>query len=236
MAEQLSKLTSIQNNRKYCCDPFQVHKTKRTKDLRLVTAEQAKCNPSLVQVRMKICTNCRKQLQRVVEVEPPLENLFSEEEDDFVPLEIEFESLNETLGQIGESLLSQRKIMSRSRYLPQKKKRVHDTLERKFDAACGSSPSLIMDVSSDEEDGMPAEIVQKLIAKFRSTESRSEKITVLTIFVQTWSQRKIMVSKNGYTSNAFIIGKRHPCYPKSKNWKKVARECFRGCRKLLSAR
>eukprot|EP00795_Rhopilema_esculentum_P004766 gene4766-21070_t len=194
MAEQLSKLTSIQNNRKYCCDPFQVHKTKRTKDLRLVTAEQAKCNPSLVQVGMKICTNCRKQLQRVVGVEPPLENLLSEEEDDFVPPEIEFESLNETLGKIGESPLSQRKIMSRSRYLPQKKKRVHDTLERKFDAACGSSPSLIMDVSSDEEDGMPAEIVQKLIAKFRSTESRSEKITVLTIFVQTWSQRKIMAT------------------------------------------
>ena len=194
MAEQLSKLTSIQNNRKYCCDPFQVHKTKRTKDLRLVTAEQAKCNPSLVQVGIKICTNCRKQLQRVVEVEPPLENLFSEEEDDFVPPEIEFESLNETLGQIGESPLSQQKIMSRSRYLPQKKKRVHDTLERKFDAACGSSPSLIMDVSSDEEDGMPAEIVQKLIAKFRSTESRSEKITVLTIFVQTWSRRKTMAT------------------------------------------
>ena len=87
-----------------------MHKTKRKKDLRLVTAEQAKCNPSLIQVGMKICTNCRKPLQRqqhMVEAEPPLENLLSKEEDDFVPPEIEFESLNETLGQIGKSPLSQ---------------------------------------------------------------------------------------------------------------------------------
>ena len=195
MAEQLSKVTSIQNKRKYCCDPFKVHKTRRTKDLRFVTAEQAKCNPSLVQVGMKICTNCRKQLQKpqcMVEEELPIENLHSEGEDDFVPPEIEVENLNETLELIGESPLSQQKVKSRSRYLPQKKKKVQDALERKFDAACGSSPSLSMDVSSDEEDGMPGEIVQKLIAKFHSTESRSEKITVLTIFAQTWSRRKIM--------------------------------------------
>ena len=128
----------------------------------------------------------------MVEEELPIENLHSEGEDDFVPPEIEVENLNETLELIGESPLSQQKVKSRSRYLPQKKKKVQDALERKFDAACGSSPSLSMDVSSDEEDGMPGEIVQKLIAKFHSTESRSEKITVLTIFAQTWIRRKMM--------------------------------------------
>lgn len=123
MAEQLSKVTSVQNNRNYCCGAFKVHATKRRKDLRLITAEQAKCNQSLVQVGMKICTNCRKQLQRTqcMVDEQPLENQHSEEEDNFVPPEIEFENLNETLGLIGESPLSQQKVKSRSRYLPQKR-------------------------------------------------------------------------------------------------------------------
>ena len=230
MAEQRSKVASIQNKRKYCCDPFKQHKTKRTKDLRLVTVEQAKCNPSLVQVGMKICTNCRKlpqKPQHMVEEELPIENLHSEEEDNFVPPEIEFKNLNETLELIGESPLSQQKVKSRSRYLPQKKKKVQDALERKFDAACGSSLSLSMDVSSDEEDGMPGEILQKLIAKFHGTESRSKKITVLTIFTQTWSRRKIMskfsCSQRMATQAKYLsFEKGILATPNPKNWKKVA--------------
>lgn len=194
---------------KYCVNPFKLHGCKR-KDLRDVTREQAIKHPSLVSTGQKICSQCRKELSKRPEestedVQEPfsMESLSSDEgasgaeaigmseSELFSSPEASLQDINQSLGIIGVSPLKKHKAKTNASYLKQKKQRVQETLSEKFDAACGST-AYDSDKHPEDKDLEPEKIVQSLIRKYKISESRAEKMTILTIFAPTWTRKKMI--------------------------------------------
>ena len=134
----------------YCCDPFKDHKKKQSKDIRFVSADLVLQYPSKAQTGTKICTSCRKRLTK----QPP-ENSISAEfpmeldclDDDpsiageYVSPEVELGCLNESLSLIRMSQINRKKVKATVKYLPCKRQRLQDALDKKFETACRTALS-----------------------------------------------------------------------------------------------
>ena len=205
MAASNESLAHFKKRQKYCCDPFKEHTSKRTKDLRHVTDIQARDYPSLVSVGEKICTNCRKRLGKLppeAAIQPSddeqneeqgIDDSFTHDQS-FTSPEVELSSLNTSLELIGATPFKKYRAHNEGSYVVKKKQKIQNALSQKIDAVYGASIQQEMEGESpsyDESHSMQ-KILTSLIQKYHSTPSRSQKITILTIFAKEWSRRKIM--------------------------------------------
>ena len=202
-------LADMKGRQKYCCNLFSDHSSKSKGDLRWVTESQAKMYPSKVLFGQKICSKCRKKLAKLpYEMESSSESCTSDcaaldeeaqeecqsESCDTVTFpEIELGTLNQSLELIGESPLKTKSAKRTTSYLPRKKQKVQEALSAKIDAALSPiAKDAKENEISDEEDSKADEIIQSLVTKYQTSLSRSEKITILTVFASSWSRRKMM--------------------------------------------
>ena len=108
---------------------------------------------------------------------------------------------NKSLSLLGESPLDKWKLQTLKSYIPEKKKKLKKLVKRKLDLLSSISDAIAIDTSEDDDyeaskkklskpcaDG----IVKVLLDKYKSTQSKCEKIMILTIFVAHWSNRKVM--------------------------------------------
>ena len=152
---------------------------------------------------MKICTSCRKRLKK----QPP-ENSVSEEfsidldclDDDpnfareYVSPEVELGCLNESLSLIGISPIDRKRVKATGKYLPCKRQILQEVLDKKFETDCGRAPSTSKEQHDreDEDNNIGKDIVRKLVQRYNEVNSKSQKITITTIFGQSLSRRELM--------------------------------------------
>ena len=203
MAASNESLALFKERQKYCCGPFKEHTSKRTKDLRHVTDIQACDYPSLVSIGEKICTNCQKRLGKLppkAAIQPSddeqnkeqgIDDSFTHDQS-FTSPEVELSSLNTSLELIGATPFKKCRDHNEGSYVVKKKQKIQNALSQKIDAVCGASIQQEMEGESpsyDESHPMQKNLTS-LIQKYHSTPSRSQKITMLTIFAKARSRRK----------------------------------------------
>ena len=161
-----------------CCNPFEKsdHSHKR-KNLRPVTKWMCERVPS-ISVGSKICDDCRKKLAKVPTALSSASEIESESEV-YVSVPESLASINQCLGEIGETPVSKQKLQQ-TKYSKQKIKKITTAMKR----------AMIRDVQTDETDD-EGEIVKQLKEKFHTTTKRSEKVQVLTVLPKSWPVRKI---------------------------------------------
>ena len=95
--------------------------------------------------------------------------------------------------------MDKRKLQTVKSYIPEKKKKLKKLVKRKLDLLSTNSDAI--DTLEDDEyeatkkkvsNTCAGDIVKVLQDKYKSTQSKSEKIMILTIFVAQWSNRKVM--------------------------------------------
>ena len=107
--------------------------------------------------------------------------------------EEEISIFDKSLSLLGESPLDKCKLQTLKSYIPEKKKRLKKLVKRKLDLLSSNSDAIAIYTSEDGEyeatkkklsnpcaDG----IVKVLQDKYKSTQSKCEKIMILTIFVE----------------------------------------------------
>ena len=161
-----------------CCNPLEKsdHSYKR-KNLRPVTEWMCERVPS-ISVGSKICDDCRKKLAKVPTALSSASEIESESEV-YVSVPESLASINQCLGEIGETPVSKQKLQQ-TKYSKQKIKKITTAMKR----------AMIRDVQTDETDD-EGEIVKQLKEKFHTTTKRSEKVQVLTVLPKSWPVRKI---------------------------------------------
>ncbi|CAF2145756.1 unnamed protein product, partial [Rotaria magnacalcarata] len=226
MASQ--ELVEFKQKQKYCCDPFQNHKKRQHKTLRVVTSRQVAMFPSKLKAGSKLCDICRKKIGLGLQPEryeeasaatcntgsdsqessalssqecSALSQYVSDKEDNNLQCqEGEISVLNESLKLLGESPLVKRKLRLSS-YIPEKKKKLKRLVNRKLNLVSAYSNAVANDTSEDDDHDkrekklstkFAENIIKVLKDKYKSTQSNSEKIRILTMFVSEWSTRKIM--------------------------------------------
>ena len=73
--------------------------------------------------------------------------------------------------------------------------KIQDAFSQKIDVVCGPSKQSEMEDAetlSDNEIHAMQEVLTSLIQQYQNTSSRSQKLTILRIFAEAWSQRTIM--------------------------------------------
>ena len=191
------------NLHKYCCDPFKDHRKKQSKDIRFVSADLVLQYPSKVQTGTKICTSCWKRLRK----QPP-ENSVPDEfsmdldcsDDDpsiareYVSPEVELGCLNESLSLIRMSPIHRKRVKATGIYLPCKRQGLQEVLDKKFETACGRAPSTSKEQrdTDNEDNTIGKDIARKLVQRYNEVNSKSEKITIMTIFGQLLNRRELM--------------------------------------------
>ena len=92
------------------------------------------------------------------------------------------------------------KLQTLKRFIPEKKKKLKKLVKRKFELLPPNSDANAIDTSEDDEheatkkklsNACADEIFKVLQVKYKSTQSKSEKIIILTIFVAQWGNRKV---------------------------------------------
>ena len=97
--------------------------------------------------------------------------------------EEEISIFNKSLLLLGESPLDKHKLQTLKSYSLGKKKKLKKLVKRKLDLVSPNSDAIAIDTSEDNE--------YKATKKKLLTQSKSEKIMILTIFVAQWSNRKV---------------------------------------------
>ena len=96
--------------------------------------------------------------------------------------------------------MDKRKLQTLKNYIPEKKKKLKKLVKRKLDLISPNSDAIAIDTSGDDEyeatkkklsNACADDIVKVLQDKYKSTQSKSEKFMILTIFVAQWSNRKV---------------------------------------------
>ena len=177
-----------------CCNPFDKpnHSSKR-KNLRYVLPWMCERVHS-IQLGAKICDECRKQLGKLPITDPTTESSACTpvtESSESVDLEesdqdrdscrnfATLESVNQCLGEIGETPVVKKKLQQ-VHYPKDKLKRITTAMKK----------VMVQDTdSSDNHDD--GEIIKQLKEKFNTTAERSEKVQVLTVLPKSWSMRKV---------------------------------------------
>ena len=128
----------------------------------------------------KICDNCRKKLAKIPTTSQVSSASELQSESEFYADTSEsLASLNQCLGEIGETPVSKHKL-HQTKYPTQKIKKITTAMKR----------MMIHDESSDETDN-EGEITKQLKERFHTTTKNSEKVQVLTILPKSWPIRKI---------------------------------------------
>ena len=177
---------------KCCCDPFKIHKKKVTASLRVITKVFLLIHPNLsLENGKKLCVQCRKKIMQMP-VEVPVEQSISstsEEEElkssDTTASETEdheLHQLNISLGSIDETPVRKRLFQS-LQYSQHKLQKVDSAVRKRLELISGVPLS---EPTTDE-----SEMILQLKEKFCSTNSRSEKLTILTVLPQSWALPKI---------------------------------------------
>ena len=119
--------------------------------------------------------------------------------------ESDLEIVNTSLSLIGVSPLNKRRALSTASYLPKKKQKIHDAVSEKIESVCGSTYS---EASGDTVEDLKAdEIIASLIERYKNSDSRPEKMTILTIFAPSWTRQK-MAEKLGCSHRMAVQAKR----------------------------
>lgn len=139
------------------------------KNLHPVTARMCEKVPSIQ--RSKICDNCRKEVAKLLQLVFQIQN-----QEVNVDPPASFASLNQCLGEIGETPIDKSKLQRSTKYTKQK----ITTAVKKVVAS---------NIVSDED-----EILAQLKQKFHSCTENSEKVQILTVLPKSWSIRKIGAS------------------------------------------
>ena len=163
-----------------CCNPFDYrnHSYKR-KNLRPVAKWMCERAPS-ISLGCKICDNCRKKLAKLPTTPKVSSSSELESESEvYAHASESLASLNQCLGEIGETPVSKHKLQ-RSNYPKQKIKQITTAMKR----------VMLRDESSDESDD-EGEIIKQLKERFHATTKKSEKVQILTILPKSWPVRKI---------------------------------------------
>lgn len=128
----------------------------------------------------KICDNCRKKLAKIPTT-PQVSSAseYESENDVYADTSESLASLNQCLGEIGETPVSKHKLQQ-TKYPKQKIKKITTAMKR----------VMICDESSGETDDK-GEIIKQLKERFRTTTKNSEKVQILTILPKSWPIRKI---------------------------------------------
>ena len=195
------------------------------KDVKLVTVDQAKKHPSPVSLGHKICSKCQKEIAKLptesnqdylgdlsddIATSPRRSSQSSgnkdviSSEDTFSCLESDLETMNKSLGFIGISPLKKHKALTTASYLP-KKHKVHEAVSEKFENVHG--PTSLQAWSNVTEGVKGNEIVKSLIERYKKSDSRPGKMTILTIVAPMWT-RKMMIEKCGCSHRMAVQAKR----------------------------
>uniref|UniRef100_UPI00358EEC48 uncharacterized protein n=1 Tax=Myxine glutinosa TaxID=7769 RepID=UPI00358EEC48 len=193
---------------KSCCNPFGAHEKPKSSGLRAVSQKAIAAHPSLkLQSAQKICTQCRKKLAKrqpgVVETQseiplPVTSSAISSSEDndgggespipgssgefEFHSPEMEQNTLNESLGLIGESPIPKKRLAA-DKYVKSKTKKIGDTVKKKLEIATGLPSNKLQDAGQ--------EMIEQLKHKFESTTKKSEQVQVLTVLPKSWTIAEI---------------------------------------------
>ena len=205
----------LQKRQHYCYDPFQHHKKKQYKTLRVATSQQVAMYPSKLMAEAKLCDTCRKRItglpseiglcddKNSANCKTELDSQGSSRSQDICSdkgdenyqcQEVEISIFNKSLSLLGEPPLDKRKLQTVKSYIPEKKKKLKKLVKRKLDLLSTNSDAI--DTLEDDEyeatkkkvsNTCAGDIVKVLQDKYKSTQSKSEKIMILTIFVAQWS-------------------------------------------------
>ena len=206
MAASNDSLILFKYHQTYCCDPFKEQKSRRAKDLRNVTDRQAQEHPSLVSIGEQIYSNCHKRLGTLSPAETKLSSDEQQEQQDlndysfthdqfFALSEDELSSLNISLEFIRASLFNKYRAQKGGSYVLKKIQKIQDASSQKIVVLCGPSKQWVMEdeeALSDNESHAMQDVLTSLIQKYQNALSGIQKITILTIFANTWSRRRIM--------------------------------------------
>ena len=90
------------------------------------------------------------------------------------------------------SPIHRKRVRATSRNLPCK--RLQEVLDKKFETACGraSSTSKEQHDTDEEDNNIGKDVVKKLVQRYNEVNSKSEKITIMTIFIQLLGRRELM--------------------------------------------
>lgn len=164
-----------------CCNPFEKpdHSAKR-KNLRLVTERMCDMVPS-IQMGSRICDDCRKIVSQVTSM-PATSNL-EVSDDPYVDDLESVASLNQYLGEVGETPINKAKLHQSTEYTKQKLKRINTSMKKVLTSTSNAQ--------SDEDLDDEGEMIMQLKEKFNSTTKKSEKVQVLTVLPKSWPIRRI---------------------------------------------
>ena len=144
-----------------------------------------------IQPGAKICNECRKQLGKLPIPDPTTESsectpvtessqsVQLDEESDSCRNLPTLESVNQCLGEIGETPVVKKKLQQ-VHYPKDKLKRITTAMKK----------VVIQDAESSDS-GDDGGIIKQLKEKFHTTAERSEKVRVLTVLPKSWSMRRI---------------------------------------------
>ncbi|CAH0391660.1 unnamed protein product [Bemisia tabaci] len=183
-------MSKFMKTKMYCSNPLNKKShSKVSNGLRDVQPWMMDIVPSL-RLGDKICNNCRMdlgKLRRGVEEEFDDDSeagtsAFEESMTSQAEAASAIESINSSLAIMGESPVSNQKIVSHKKYPQNKFNKITRVLKRKL---------FKLPDESDEEDQFECEIISQLKEKFSGSESRSEKLQILTILPKSWTVSKI---------------------------------------------
>lgn len=165
-----------------CCNPLELPSHSGIKkNLRPVTKWMCKKVPKIL-MGSKVCDSCRKKLKELPDI-PQSEVIDSdhtaEADDDYV-VEPLF-AINHCLTEIGETPIVKKKLRH-SKYPEKKIEKITAAVKKAmlFDEQVGKNP-----------DSVGSEMIDQLKDKFLKTESRSEKLQVLTVLPKSWSLARV---------------------------------------------
>lgn len=177
----------------YCCNPFDKDKHKACKhNLRPVTEWMCSMYDN-IKKGMKICDSCRKQINKerneLMDNEDETINVGgsmpgpSNQDEEFVELDVSLEYLNKSLSTLGESPIAKKRLHTQS-YCEQKVDKIKQCLVKK----------VLTQVETDNEKDLSSEseIITQLKEKFNEENlSLDKKIQILTVLPKSWTCKKI---------------------------------------------
>ena len=192
-------LTKYANHQRSCCDPFSKHtKKKVVKSLQEITISNANDFKELNLVPgKKWCPTCRKHASCIEEIlnkpgpshetQEMLSEESTEEEELWLQMGSELGSVNESLQSIGESPGQAKRWRKRKRYPGEKLEKITDAFRKKL----RMTPKQTEDEDFETKARDFEEMIGQLKDKFSTSDSRSEKLQVLTVLPKSWQIQKI---------------------------------------------
>ena len=169
-----------------CCNPLELpnHSWTSKKNLRLVTKWMCE-KATKILMGSKICDSCRKKLTKI---SAPISDFDDNQESDVSESNDEAEedayvdeplsAINSCLSEIGETPIRKKKL-HQAKYPEQKVEKITAAMKK----------GMLCDEQTVDQDG--DEMIQKLIQKFLTTNSRSEKLQILTVLPKSWPLAKV---------------------------------------------